>query len=218
MSRKRRHRPANGSRPCAPPPRKSMSAIAELRNILVQVVRTSTAEVDRRELPRFAVAQACTLDGWAAARCRRRSQTCRKAAPSSPGRARLPAGAQGRLVGEGPWPGYPVHGRWKPAPAGLAHPLQRMPRAITTGIHAGAGGVWKSRCSRVAAGPSTLMLTAVKQKKTDIRYNIKNTLNGTYEKKREPVDVGRLCSAWYRRCRTCGKIGESRRSAIFGCC
>ncbi len=37
------------------------SAIAELRGILVQAVRTSTAEVDRRELPRFTVSQACTL-------------------------------------------------------------------------------------------------------------------------------------------------------------
>ena len=37
------------------------NSIAELQGILVQAVRTSTAEVDRRELPRFTVAQPCTL-------------------------------------------------------------------------------------------------------------------------------------------------------------
>jgi hypothetical protein len=37
------------------------NSIAELQQILVQVVRTSTAEVDRRGLPRFVVTQPCTL-------------------------------------------------------------------------------------------------------------------------------------------------------------
>jgi methyl-accepting chemotaxis protein len=37
------------------------NSIAELQGILVQAVRTSTAEVDRRGLPRFAIAVPCTL-------------------------------------------------------------------------------------------------------------------------------------------------------------
>jgi hypothetical protein len=76
------------------------SAIAELRNILIQVVRTSTTEVDRRELPRFAVAQACTLTVG------NRPMQATIANMSEGGALiagadALPAGAQGRLAVKG---------------------------------------------------------------------------------------------------------------------
>jgi methyl-accepting chemotaxis protein len=75
-------------------------AIAELRNTLVQVVRTSTAEVDRRELPRFAVAQACTLTVGSRAMQATIANMSEGGALIA-GADALPAGAQGRLAVKG---------------------------------------------------------------------------------------------------------------------
>jgi len=75
-------------------------AIAELQQILVQVVRTSTAEVDRRELPRFAVAQPCTLsvdNRSIQATIKNMSEGGALIADAGT----LPAGTQGRLAVKG---------------------------------------------------------------------------------------------------------------------
>ena len=135
------------------------SAIAELRGILVQVVRTSTAEVDRRELPRFAVAQACTLTvGSRAMQATIANMSEGGALIAGAGRfARRRPGAAG---GEGPWPGCPIHGGGS-RPRRSAYPLRGCPGRPRPNS-CGAGGLWSRR--RVAAGPSTLTLQPLNRK------------------------------------------------------
>jgi len=70
-------------------------AVAELRHAVIRVVRTSTAEVNRRGAPRHLVDLACRLTA-AVARTPQEWRTCRKPAPRSAARRRWRWASAGR--------------------------------------------------------------------------------------------------------------------------